>query len=367
MANPSDRLSAGGHGDNWMDSSAEDWAENWSDNWSDPWSDPWVDATGALIGWHSVATFTLECVHVTMLWGQAYAQFFIPIGTPLNAAGITQRAAELVDPYEQLQLTQAQLMQLEKFATLGHMTAALAHEINNPISYVNANLATLRHHLRTVFPLLESLHSTAAAAPEQCGLPGGMSIGALRAEMELMIEQSQEGMARMRAIVQDVKDFSRTDQHDQWTWADLHRGLDSTLNIVSSEIKYQATVVKQYGDLPVIECLPMQLNQVFMNLIVNAAQALGERRGQITVRSGRGVGETVWVEVEDTAGGIAPEHLPQILEPFFTTKATGEGTGLGLAVANNIVHKHHGQLGVTSVPGQGSTFRVSLPIRHRST
>lgn len=267
-----------------------------------------------------------------------------------------------VDPDDMLQQTEQQLLQSQKLATLGQLMAGLAHEINNPISYVHSNLGTLRRHLEDLFQLFDATQG--AVRPTA---PDGQDprLSTLRAEMLHILDQSLEGMVRMRDIVQDLKAFSRMDAHDNWVRADLHHGLDSTLNLVNNEIKDKAAVVKAYGSLPVIECLPGQLNQVFMNLILNAAQAFGEQRGKITVRSGRGADDTVWVEVADNAGGIAPEHLSQVFAPFFTTKAIGKGTGLGLSLAEAIVHRHQGRILVASTLGQGSTFHVSLPIHQR--
>jgi len=168
---------------------------------------------------------------------------------------------------------------------------------------------------------------------------------------------------RVRHIVQDLKDFSRVDAQQDWVLASLQQGIEATLNIVGNELRYKADVVRDYAALPDIECLPQQLNQVVMNLVVNAMQALGSQRGTITVRSGR-EGEQVWFSVSDNGRGIAPENLERIFEPFFTTKAPGKGTGLGLSLARGIVHKHHGRIEVESAPGQGAAFRVTLPIRH---
>jgi signal transduction histidine kinase len=157
----------------------------------------------------------------------------------------------------------------------------------------------------------------------------------------------------------DLKTFSHVDQAE-WTVADLHAGLESTLNIVWNELKYKADVVRDYGQLPEIECLPAQLNQVFMNLLVNAAQAI-ESHGTITLRTGQ-EGARVWLAVSDTGKGIAPENIGRVFDPFFTTKPVGKGTGLGLSLSYGIVKKHHGQIEVESTLGQGTTFRVWLPI-----
>jgi len=165
-------------------------------------------------------------------------------------------------------------------------------------------------------------------------------------------------VSRVKKIVENLKDFSRVDSAE-WTFANLERGLESTLNIVWNEIKYKAEVVKEYADLPDVECIASQINQVFMNLLVNAAQAI-EQQGTITLRSGFD-DDNVWVEIEDTGEGIRPEHLNRIFEPFFTTKPVGKGTGLGLSLAYGIVQRHHGKLEVRSELGKGTVFRVALP------
>ena len=144
----------------------------------------------------------------------------------------------------------------------------------------------------------------------------------------------------------------------------MQQGIDSTLNIVASELKYKADVIKDYQALPEVECLPSQINQVVMNLVVNAAQAMGSERGTITLRTGQ-QGETAWIEVADNGSGIAPQTLQKIFDPFFTTKPVGQGTGLGLSLSYGIVKKHRGNILVRSEVGVGSTFRVELPI-HQS-
>jgi two-component system NtrC family sensor kinase len=184
----------------------------------------------------------------------------------------------------------------------------------------------------------------------------------LKSDILDMLEESHEGASRVKKIVQDLKDFSHAGGDDDWQWANLHTGLESTLNIVNNEIKYKAHVVKEFGEIPEVKCLPHQLNQVFMNLLVNAAHAI-DNDGVITVRTGT-ANDHVWVEVSDTGQGIAPEHLSKIFDPFFTTKPVGKGTGLGLSVSYSIIKKHHGEIQLDSRVGEGTTFRVVLPINN---
>jgi signal transduction histidine kinase len=184
----------------------------------------------------------------------------------------------------------------------------------------------------------------------------------LKEDIPSLLKESQEGLTRVTRIVQDLKDFSHVDESN-WQHANLEQGIDSTLNVASNEIKYKAEVVKQYAGLPDIECMPSQLNQVFMNLLVNAAQAI-DQKGTITVRTGS-KGDEVWVEVEDTGKGIPADNLNRIFDPFFTTKPIGKGTGLGLSLAYGIIQKHHGRIEVKSEVGKGSTFRVTLPVKQK--
>jgi signal transduction histidine kinase len=184
----------------------------------------------------------------------------------------------------------------------------------------------------------------------------------LKEDIPSLLKESQDGLTRVTRIVQDLKDFSHVDESN-WQQANLEQGIDSTLNVVSNEIKYKAEVVKQYAGLPSVECMPSQLNQVFMNLLMNAAQAI-DQKGTITIRTGKS-GEEVWVEIEDTGKGISPENINRIFDPFFTTKPIGKGTGLGLSLSYGIVQKHHGRIEVKSQVGKGSVFRVSLPVQQQ--
>lgn len=278
-----------------------------------------------------------------------------------------KRFLELQATNQKLAEAQDQLLQAEKMASIGQLAAGVAHEINNPVGYVASNLSSLGRYVNDLLSLLdacEQLDNTLSGeAPELLALRAlkeKIGLTYLRDDLHDLLAESKEGLERVKKIVLDLKTFSHVDEAE-WQIVDLHQGLDSTLNIVWNELKYKAEVVKEYGTLPEVECLPSQLGQVFMNLMVNAAHAI-ESQGTITLRTGQ-EGDQVWVEVADTGKGIAPEHLGRIFDPFFTTKPVGKGTGLGLSLSYGIVKKHHGHIDVDSTPGKGTTFRVWLPLR----
>ncbi len=287
-------------------------------------------------------------------------------------AEIQRRNIELSELNVKLSQTQEQLLQSEKMASIGQLAAGVAHEINNPIGFIFSNFNTLEGYMKKVFKMLSAYADAQQfiASPDVVAQLDRMG---KEVELEYLIEDSRhlmaetmEGLTRVKKIVQDLKDFSRIDHQTEWAWADLHRGIDSTLNILANEIRYKADVIKSYGDIPEVECLSSQINQVIMNLLLNAVHSIGPERGTITVSTGRD-GEQVWIEVSDTGNGIPKEILPRIFDPFFTTKPVGKGTGLGLSLSYGIVKRHSGRIDVSSQAGKGSTFRVSLPIKRHET
>jgi len=260
-----------------------------------------------------------------------------------------------------------QLLHAEKMASIGQLAAGMAHEINNPIGFVNSNLITLGDYVSGLLELIGAFEAEEPALSE----PARQRLAAIKERVELkflrddflpLLSESSQGINRVRQIVRDLADFARVDDV-HWQRVDLRRGLDSTLNIVHNEVKYVAEVCKLYGAIPDVECLPSQLNQVFLNMLVNAAQAMKGKRGKITVSTGQVDAEHVFVDISDTGEGIAPENLKRIFDPFFTTRPVGKGTGLGLSLCYGIVTKHHGHIEVRSEPGAGSTFRIVLPVR----
>ena len=281
---------------------------------------------------------------------------------------LIDRNSELNVLNAELSATQEHLVQSEKLASIGQLAAGVAHEINNPIGYIFSNFGTLENYLQSLFDMLatyegtESSHTDPVLIKEISDKKKSLDLDFLKEDIPMLMQESKEGLVRVRKIVQDLKDFSHVDSKPDWQMANLNLGIDSTLNVVNNEIKYKAELVKDYGDIPEVQCIQSQINQVIMNLVVNAAHAIGSERGTIIVRSGA-EGDCVWFEVSDTGSGIPKDVLPRIFDPFYTTKPVGKGTGLGLSLSYGIVQKHSGNMTVQTELGKGSTFRVTLPIR----
>ena len=284
-----------------------------------------------------------------------------------RTAALSQQLAALTESNRKLEEAQFQLLQSEKLASIGQLAAGVAHEINNPIGFINSNLGTLGDYVESLLAI-DAAYAQAQHALDPSVQLAFEPVSALKTSLDYafmvddlrqLIKESRDGLERVKTIVRDLKDFARVGSAE-WAWADIHQGLESTLNIVWNELKYKATVEREYGTLPRVHCIPSQLNQVFMNLLVNAAHAI-EGQGVIRVRTGCN-DKQVWVEVIDTGIGIPPKNINRIFDPFFTTKALGKGTGLGLSLAWGIVQRHRGSIEVQSEPGKGTTFKVLLPI-----
>ncbi|MEN9893249.1 MAG: hypothetical protein RLY78_3544 [Pseudomonadota bacterium] len=278
---------------------------------------------------------------------------------------LRHRFDELTETNQRLEQAQNQLLQQDKMASIGQLAAGVAHEINNPVGFVSSNLHTLRQYVDALLQLVDA-QGASCASPQDDGLRARLrevekdvELDYLREDLPQLLDESADGLTRVKKIVQDLKDFSRVDQAD-WQQADLNAGLESTLNVVRHEVKYKAEVVKQLQPLPLVMCLAAQLNQVFMNLIVNASHAIADK-GVITLSSGHQDG-WVWVQVEDTGCGMSEDVRRRIFEPFFTTKDVGKGTGLGLSLSFSIVKRHEGRIEVRSTQGVGSAFRVWVPV-----
>lgn len=293
---------------------------------------------------------------------------------PFDTIEVRQMASALTEKWnlarsveDRMHELQCRLIQSEKLASLGLMAAGVAHEINNPLAFLTSNFGVLEQYHDALFGMLD-VHAgamvsiadatVAARLSEECSRLG---IDRLRADTPILMAQSRDGMQRVSRIVKSLMQFSRVDSGNGREMADLHAGIDSTLHIIASELNATAVVVKDYGQLPLVECQPMELNQVFLNLLVNAAQSMNGQRGKITIRTRVDHGHAV-VEIADNGCGIPPDVMPRVFDPFFTTKPVGKGTGLGLSISHGIIRQHKGRIEVHSHPGQGTSFKVSLPL-----
>ena len=285
---------------------------------------------------------------------------------------VKARTSEMEQAYRQIKEKDAQIFHQEKMVSVGLLAAGIAHEINNPIGYINSNLDVLGEYLLDIRTYTQGLEQAVEAAQRPSGsgnptpemeraasLRRDLKIDEVPQDAENLLKESKNRTERVKRIVVDLRNFSHADEN-RLEEADVNQGIESTLNIVWNEIKYRAKVDKSYGNIPKILCYPQQLNQVFMNLLVNAAQAI-ETKGEIRIRTHHD-GEHIHIEISDNGIGIPPENLQKIFDPFFTTKAVGKGTGLGLSIAYSIIEKHHGKIDVTSAVGKGTTFAIKLPL-----
>jgi signal transduction histidine kinase len=275
----------------------------------------------------------------------------------LRAANDELRAA-----YRDLQATQMQLIHREKMASVGQLVAGVAHELNNPIGFVYSNVSTLDDFVKRLRAMVEAYRAVPlepADAERMQRQWAELKVDYALKYLDSMTHGIREGAERARKIVRDLRVFARS-QDDVWQPVDLHEDLESSLTLLNHLLKDRITVHRKFGDLPPVECVRSQIDQVFLNLLANAAQAIpGE--GAITIETRRENGTAV-VAISDTGPGIAPEILGRIFDPFYTTKPVGEGTGLGLSISYEIVKKHGGHIRAESPRGGGATFTVSVPL-----
>jgi signal transduction histidine kinase len=285
---------------------------------------------------------------------------------------VEERTRELSDALKNLKESESQLIQSEKMSSLGQMVAGVAHEINTPLAYVKNSLGQVSEQLpgiRSAVDHCEKLLEYLEAGNDPEGLSREFQqttdhIGALQQqhvieELGALVKDGLFGTGQISDIVGNLKNFSRLDRN-KVSHANLNESLNNTLLLAKHLLKSVA-VNKNFGAIPDITCAPSQINQVFLNLITNAVQAMPEERGTITLTS-RKDGEGVAVDVEDDGAGIPPELMPKIFDPFFTTKEVGKGTGLGLSISYKIIQQHGGRISVESTPGQGTKFTVWFPL-----
>jgi signal transduction histidine kinase len=273
-----------------------------------------------------------------------------------------------------LKQAQTQLVEAEKLASLGMLTAGIAHEINNPIHFVTSNISPLRRDINQIFQALKEMEQIGLSTipvdekKEQIKeLKSKLEIDYLKQEVKFLLEGIEDGAKRTTGIVKSLRTFSRVDEYDL-KLADINLGMQSTLVILNSHFDDNIEMQINYEDLPLIDCYPEKLNQVFLNLLTNAAYALkkkfGAKAGGVLKITTRFDGDFVYIHVEDNGPGINDEVKSKIFDPFYTTKDVGEGTGIGLSIAYQTVLKHRGEIIINSTPDHGAEFIVKLPITH---
>lgn len=278
---------------------------------------------------------------------------------------LENRNAELARRKAELERMQAQLVHSEKMASLGQLAAGVAHELNNPAGFILSNMSALPDYLRRLKRIL-STYDKATLSPADfqtvAAAKREVDYGSIVTDLSSIAADSFSGAERIKGIVQNLRLFSRLDEAELKE-VDVHEGIESTIRLLSQYFTSPSIELRRdYGTLPRISCYAGQLNQVWMNLLVNAAQAVGETGGKVTIKTSAHE-QTINVCVADTGRGIAPEHINRIFDPFFTTKAVGEGTGLGLSISHGIISRHGGSVTVESAGGRGTTFNVVLPVR----
>ncbi|HEC41918.1 MAG TPA: tetratricopeptide repeat protein [Bacteroides sp.] len=264
-------------------------------------------------------------------------------------------------------LTQAetQLVQSEKMASLGQLTAVVAHELNNPINFISSSINPLERNIKDFLTLIEKYDSIIEdkkltdGFSEASELKNTMDFSYLVKETLSLLKGTNEGSSRSEQIVKDLRTFSRMDENE-FKGVDIHEGLDSTLMLLSHKMQDRISIHKDYGKTPHVECLPGKLNQVFMNILTNSILAI-EDKGDIYIETGI-TEDIVKISIRDTGKGMTPEIREHVFEPFFTTRTVGTGTGLGLSISYSIIQEHNGTIEVHSEPGKGSEFIISLPV-----
>ena len=289
------------------------------------------------------------------------------------------RAAEHIIKLEDEQINaNTQLLQAEKMASIGQLAAGVAHEINNPTGFVSSNLKSLGEYYDDISKMIAMYRdligkiSNKSDGTDLAGLLNDqfdkivafekdIDIDYLMEDIPELISDCREGVSRIKNIVINLKDFAHPGE-EKIKATDINHGIDSTLNVVWNELKYKATINKNYQKLPLVKCYPQQVNQIFMNILVNAAQAIQEQ-GEISISTKASEdNERVIISISDTGAGIKEENIKKIFDPFFTTKKIGQGTGLGMNVVYKIVQKHNGTINVESTLGKGTTFIIEIPV-----
>jgi signal transduction histidine kinase len=286
---------------------------------------------------------------------------------------LEETVSKLDNAYSNLKEAQSQLVNKEKMASLGQLTAGIAHEINNPINFISGSITPLTRDIEEIIELFDETDKLAKErfSPEEYAqiedLKEDLDYEYLKTEIDELLKGMNDGSKRTVSIIRGLKTFSRVDESDTKS-VDIHDNIESTLVLINNQIKNSIEVIRNYGSLPMVECFAGQINQVFLNLINNAAQAINEakeesEKGTIWITTSfQETDQTVQISIKDNGPGIPDEIIDRIFDPFFTTKDVGEGTGLGLSISYNIIEKHGGELKVKTEAGKGTEFVITLPL-----
>jgi signal transduction histidine kinase len=285
---------------------------------------------------------------------------------------VKERTHALQESNDNLKRTQTQLVNAEKMASLGQLTAGIAHEINNPINFITSNVQPLRRNIREIVEVMEAYRAIGPAdAARQLeavrSKERAMDLDESIAELDDIIDSIAEGSSRTAEIVRGLRNFSRLDE-DDLKEADLNEGLRSTLAVLAPQFRDKVSIELELGAIPPVECFPGKVNQVFMNVITNAVQATLQRPGdrpRVVHVSSIQQDDRVLIRISDNGVGMTDDVKVRIYDPFFTTKPVGEGTGLGMAIVYGIIQDHQGDIRVESSPGVGTEFTIDLPVRHQ--
>ena len=285
---------------------------------------------------------------------------------------VKKRTKKLEQSLISLQDAQCQLIQSEKLNSLGLLSAGIAHEINNPISFIMSNIITINEYNQTLKNIIEKYksleseilpqHMTREAElllNEIDKIKSEEDIDYILKDIDNLITETRGGTIRIIDIINNLRSFAHSDTSEK-QWVNLNKELETTLKIAHNELKYKCNILKKFGKIPYLTCNPGELNQVFLNLLVNAAQAI-ENKGDITIET-KAIKNEIIIKISDTGSGISKINLDKIFDPFFTTKEVGKGTGLGLSISHGIIERHNGTINVDSKQGEGTVFTIKLPI-----
>lgn len=329
----------------------------------------------------------LRLVEATRHMDQAQTPLRIPVTSPTELGLLTEsfnsmservwqarreleaKVAELQRAYTEIKDTQSKLVHSAKMASLGQLVAGIAHELNNPIGFIYSNMAHLREYGEKLIQIVEECEKLVRDTKALAKLKEEMDYNYIREDLPKLIASCEEGARRTKDIVLGLRNFSRLDEAVLKA-VQINEGLDNTLALLVGETKNRIEIIKDYEDLPLVECYASQINQVFMNILTNAAQAIpGE--GQIHIKTWSGKNKSgvpgVFVSIADSGEGVDLKEVEKLFDPFYTTKKIGQGTGLGLSISYGVVRSHGGDIEVSSQKGQGTEFKIFLPLKPEIT